>query len=111
MVGSELFLIDSLLLSLISIIQHQSSEWPVLRMMARDYLAIPGTTCIAERSFSFSRRTDGYQRRQMKSIKFGGLQKLLAGYMDGRLDADLEIIRKFAGDFDYDGGEGGLEEE
>jgi len=31
---------------------------PVLQMMARDYLAIPATTCIAERSFSLSARTD-----------------------------------------------------
>ncbi|KAJ3503385.1 hypothetical protein NMY22_g18264 [Coprinellus aureogranulatus] len=90
---------------------HQSSEWPVLRMMARDYLAIPGTTCIAERSFSFSKRTDSHQCRQMKGNKFGGLQKLLAGYTDGRLDADLEIIRKFVGDFDYDGYDGDDESE
>ena len=33
-------------------------ENPVLRLMARDYLAIPATTCIAERSFSLSARTD-----------------------------------------------------
>ena len=33
-------------------------ENPVLRLMARDYLAILATTCIAERSFSLLARTD-----------------------------------------------------
>ena len=31
---------------------------PVLHLMACDYLAIPATTCIAERSFSLSAHTD-----------------------------------------------------
>jgi hAT family C-terminal dimerisation region len=70
--------------------------------MARDYLAIPATTCIAERSFSLSARTDDPRRRQMKKVKFGGLQKIRAGYMDGRLNVDGEIMQKFIGDFDFD---------
>jgi hypothetical protein len=77
-------------------------EYPVLRLMARDYLAIPATTCIAERSFSLSARTDDPRRRQIQKAKFGGLQKLRAGYMDGRLDVDGEIIKKYIGDFDFD---------
>jgi hypothetical protein len=71
-------------------------------MMARDYLAIPATTCIAERSFSFSKRTDAHQRRRLGKVKFGSLQKLRAGYTDGRLDADLELMRKNHGDFHFD---------
>ena len=70
--------------------------------MARDYLAIPATTCIAERSFSLSARTDDPRRRQMKKLKFGGLQKLRAGYMDGRIIADDEVMRKYLGDFRFD---------
>jgi len=70
--------------------------------MARDYLAIPATTCIAERSFSLSARTDDPRRRQMKKIKFGGLQKLRAGYLDGRLSVEGEIIKKYIGDFSFD---------
>jgi len=70
--------------------------------MARDYLAIPATTCIAERSFSLSARTDDPQRRRMKKIKFGGLQKLRAGYLDGRLSAEGEIMNKYIGDFTFD---------
>ena len=76
-------------------------EYPVLHLMARDYLAIPATTCIAERSFSLSARTDGPRQRQMQKAKFGGLQKLWAGYMDGRLNVAGEIIEKYLGDFDF----------
>jgi hypothetical protein len=70
--------------------------------MARDYLAIPATTCIAERSFSLSARTDDPRRRQMKKVKFGGLQKLRAGYLDGRLSVQSEILQKYIGDFSFD---------
>ena len=69
--------------------------------MARDYLAIPATTCIAERSFSLSARTDDPRRRQMKKDKFGGLQKLRAGYIDGRLDVEGEIMKKYIGDYHF----------
>ena len=77
-------------------------EYPVLRLMARDYLAIPATTCIAEHSFSLSARTDDPRRQQTQKAKFGGLQKLRAGYMDGQMDVDGEIIKKYMGDFDFD---------
>ena len=70
--------------------------------MARDYLAIPATTCIAERSFSLSARTDDPRCRRMKKIKFGGLQKLRAGYLDGRLSAEGEVMQKYIGDFTFD---------
>jgi hypothetical protein len=70
--------------------------------MARDYLAIPATTCIAEHSFSLSARTDDPRRRQMNKVKFGGLQKLRARYMDGRLSVEGEIMQKYIGDFDFD---------
>jgi hypothetical protein len=71
-------------------------------MMARDYLAIPATTCIAECSFSLLARTNNPQHQQMKKIKFGGLQKLCAGYMDRRLSMDGEVMKKYIGDFDFD---------
>jgi hypothetical protein len=69
--------------------------------MARDYLAIPATTCIAERSFSMSARTDDPWRRAMNKVKFGALQKLRAGYLDGRISVS-DIFDKYAGDFDFD---------
>ena len=71
--------------------------------MARDYLAIPATTCIAERSFSMSARTDDPRRRGMKTAKFGALQKLRAGYLDGRISVgSSEVFSKYIGDFDFD---------
>ena len=69
--------------------------------MARDYLAIPATTCIAERSFSLSGRTDDPRRGRMNHVKFGGLEKIRAGYMDGRLSAEDEVMKKYIGDFTF----------
>ena len=76
-------------------------EYPVIRLMARDYLAVPATTCIAERAFSMSARTDDPRRRTIKAPKFGALQKLRAGYLDGRINVDSEIMGKYIGDFDF----------
>ena len=70
--------------------------------MARDYLSIPATTCIAECSFSLSACTDDPRCCQMNKVKFRGLQKLQAGYMDGRLSVEGEIMQKYIGDFDFD---------
>jgi len=69
--------------------------------MAQDYLAIPGTMCVAECSFSLSARTDDPRRRQMDGVKFGSLQKLQGAYNNGQLSADLEAISKYIGDFDF----------
>ena len=69
--------------------------------MARDYLAIPATTCIAEQSFSLSARTNDSRRRQMKKTQFGGLQKIRAGYQDGRLSVEGSIMEKYIRDFDF----------
>jgi hypothetical protein len=82
-------------------IQHRLED-PVLRLMARDYLAIPASSCIAERSFSLSGRTDDPRRGQLKKTKFGGLQKIRAGYLDGRLSVEGDIMEKYLGDFTFD---------
>jgi hypothetical protein len=37
----------------------------------------------------------------MKKTIFGGLQKLRAGYMDGRLSAEGEVMKRYTGDFDF----------
>ncbi|KIL54113.1 hypothetical protein M378DRAFT_43589, partial [Amanita muscaria Koide BX008] len=60
-------------------------QYPVVRMMARDYIGIPGSTCLAERSFSMSARTDDTRRRHMGSKRFEALQHLRGAYRDGRL--------------------------
>ena len=70
--------------------------------MARDYMAIPASSCLAERSFSMSARTDDVRRRQMGSKKFGALQRLRAAYCDGRLKAVQEAWMEIDADFDID---------
>ncbi|KAJ3492900.1 hypothetical protein NLJ89_g11143 [Agrocybe chaxingu] len=77
----------------------QKSEFPVIRMMAHDYLAIPASSCLAERSFSMSARTDDSRCGQMKHQKFGGLQRLRDAYQDGRLVPEEEALNQFLGDF------------
>jgi len=69
--------------------------------MAHDYLAIPATSCIAERSFSLSGHTDDPRRGQLKKTKFGGLQKIQAGYLDGQLNVKGDIMKKYLGDFTF----------
>ena len=71
-------------------------------MLARDYLAIPASTCLAERSFSMSARTDDCRRRQRGSKKFGGLQRLRSAYRDGRLEAVNEAWMEIDPDFEID---------
>jgi len=67
--------------------------------MAQDYLAISGSSCLAERSFSMSARTDDVRRRQMKAQKFGDIQRLRSAYHDGHLtvvtEAWMDIDAKF----------------
>ena len=70
--------------------------------MALDYLAIPATSCIAERSFLLSGRIDDPRWGRMKKLKFGGLQKIQTGYLDGRLNVEGEILDKYVGDFNFD---------
>ena len=70
--------------------------------MACDYMAIPASSCLAERSFSMSARTDDVRRRQMGSEKFGALQRLRAAYRDGCLEAVKESWMEIDPCFDID---------
>ena len=38
----------------------------------------------------------------MKKLKFGGLQKLRAGYIDGQLSVEGEVMKKYIADFTFD---------
>ena len=71
-------------------------------MLARDYLAILASTCLAERSFSMSAWTDDCRRCRMGSEKFGGLQCLRSGYCDGQLEAVKEAWMEIGTDFEID---------
>jgi hAT family C-terminal dimerisation region len=70
--------------------------------MAKDYLAIPATSCLVEHAFSMSARTDDPRRRTMKRAKFGALQQLRDGYRDGRLTAETETCMALGPDFNWD---------
>ena len=70
--------------------------------MARDYMAIPASSCLAERSFLMSARTDDVCRCQIGSKKFGALQRLRTVYHDGRLKAAQEAWMDIDADFDFD---------
>ena len=41
----------------------------------------------------------------MKKTKFGGLQKLRAGYLDSRLSVEGDIMQKYVGNFDFNDGD------
>lgn len=80
----------------------QEIEYPVIRMMARDYIGIPGSTCVSERSFSISGHTDlDPLRCKMGVEKFGYLQRLKAAYCDGRLNVEMEVWLPIDPDSDY----------
>ena len=58
--------------------------------MARDYLAIAGSSAHSERSFSSSGLTDVARRSHLGDDLFGEMQELKAAYKDGRLEAKNE---------------------
>ena len=70
--------------------------------MVRDYLVIPGSTCLAEQSFSMSARTDDVWQRQMGGEKFGAVQRLRSAYCDGHLEAVREAWLEIDPDFSMD---------
>lgn len=83
-------------------LRRQEINYPVIRMMARDYIGIPGSSCLSERSFSISGRTDlDPLRRQMGAERFGDLQRLKAAYYDGRLKVEEEAWLAIDPDFGY----------
>ena len=47
-------------------------------------------------------RTDDPKWRQMNYVKFGGLQKLRAWYVDGWLSIEDEVMQRYIGDFSFD---------
>jgi hypothetical protein len=83
-------------------IQIQTVSFPVMRLMARDYLPIPASSCLAERSFSMSARTDDSRRGLMQDVRFSGLQRIRDGHRDGRFVPEEEALKPFRGDFILD---------
>jgi hypothetical protein len=71
-------------------------------MMAWDYLAVLGSSCLAERSFSLSGHTDDARHRQMDPERFGAIQRLRGAYRDGWLQAHTEAWLEIDPDFEED---------
>lgn len=73
-----------------------------MRRIAKDYLAIPASSCLIERAFSMSARTDDPRRRTMGNEKFGVTQRLKDAYRNGRLEAVKEAWMLTQPDFSFD---------
>ena len=103
MVGSKLsFIFYSHVAQNNSQLRIQEINYPVLRSMARDFIGIPGSSCLSERSFSLSGRTDlDPTRRKLGSEKFGAIQRLKGAYRDGQLTAEKEAWMEIDPDFEY----------
>ena len=78
------------------------NDFPIVRIMACDYLAIPGSTCLAKWSFSMSAHTDDVQWWQMGSEKFSAVQRLRSAYHDGHSEAVQEAWMEIDPDFSMD---------
>ena len=71
-------------------------------MMAHDYMAIPGSTCLTKWSFLMSACTDDARQHAMHADRFGGLQRLRSAYRDHCLQAHNEVWLKTDSDMDFD---------
>ncbi|KAF8644227.1 hypothetical protein AX14_009480, partial [Amanita brunnescens Koide BX004] len=68
---------------------HQSS-YPTLAKIARDYLAIQGSSVPAEHAFSSAGLTDTVQHNRLSPETFGALQLVKSGYKNGWIKASEE---------------------
>ncbi|KAF5331491.1 hypothetical protein D9758_017616 [Tetrapyrgos nigripes] len=81
-------------------VRHQAI-YPVLSMIARDYLAIPASSSKSERHFSSAGLTDDPRRGRMGNGLFTALQCLKGAYKDGRLSAREEAWMLEKASFDF----------
>jgi hypothetical protein len=64
-------------------LQHHQTQFPTLARIARDYLAIQGSSVPLEHAFSSGGLTDTKARNQLKPETFEALQILKCCYRDG----------------------------
>ena len=96
MVECKLFyqLLDILLTPFI---QNQSQKYPVLSLLARDYLAIQGSSVASERAFSSGGRTGTALRNRLKPETFEALQLLKDAYRTGLISASSAMEAQAVG--------------
>jgi len=75
--------------------QKHSGQYPVLARMARDYLAIQGSSTPSERAFSNASLTDTQQRNRLTPEMFEALQILKSAYRHGLMSAPAEAERYY----------------
>ena len=73
-------------------LQHHQTQFPTLARIARDYLAIQGSSVPSERSFSSGGLTDTKSRNSLSLEIFEALQILKSCYKDGLINVDEEIV-------------------
>ncbi|MGH7238541.1 MAG: hAT transposon family protein, partial [Candidatus Saccharimonadales bacterium] len=71
----------------------QSSQYPTLSCIARDYLAIQGSAVISERAFSSGAQTGTVRRNRLLPNTFEALQLLKAAYRRGDAAAFEETAK------------------
>lgn len=74
----------------LTMLQRHQTQFPTLARIARDYLAIQGSSVSSERAFSSGGLTDTKARNQLKPETFEALQILKSCYRDGLLIAEDE---------------------
>lgn len=70
--------------------QTNSLRYPTLARMAKDYLAIQGSSVPSERAFSLAGMDSTKRRNALKSDIFEALQILKSAYRNGLLSAQVE---------------------
>lgn len=73
--------------------KHHQSQYPTLAKIARDYLAIQGSSVASERAFSSGGMTDAKARNQLSTEMFEALQILKSCYRDGLMNVDYEVAQ------------------
>ena len=68
-------------------------QYPTLSRIARDYLAIQGSSVPSERAFSSGSLTATARRNRLKGDIFEALQILKSGYRNGHIGAAAEAER------------------